>query len=376
MARGSTDAVRRFSDWYFDRTLPHWRHHVIDQNVGGFHEALDKSGAGTSNGGKRTMVQARLCFVFAHAFQKHGNPADLAAAQGGFEFLSSHCRHPDGGWFHKLTEDGAPLDQDRDLYDHAFILFATAWLDRAGVELARETAETTQSFLDAEMAHPEGGFIEQAGRATLPRRQNPHMHLLEACLAWYETSNENIWLDRAARIVSLFNEAFVVDGSLREYFSENWQPMAGDSGRLIEPGHHFEWVWLLHRYAKLTGQQSEHMRSLYNFACAHGVDKVSGGVVDVISADGTLLSPNHRLWPQTEAIKAHNVYRKSGDKDAGKRLDATLNAFWQNHLKDEPNGVWREHIGPDGKRLRDDMPGSSPYHLAMAVGEILDEPDA
>lgn len=367
-----TGAAKRFSDWYFDRTLPYWRAHSADPSGGGFHEALDANRKGTSADGKRIMVQARLCFVFAHAYCMRRDPANLAAAESGFAYLAGHGRHPDGGWYHKLTPDGAPCEQTRDLYDHAFILFAAACLDRAGVDGARVCAESTQAFLNAEMSHPEGGFTESLPNEKRPRRQNPHMHLLEAYLAWFETSGDHAWLDRAGEIVELSDRAFIHDGTLREYFTDDWRPAPGAAGRLTEPGHHFEWVWLLHRYGRLTGESNACTRSqpLYDFACAHGIDSANGGVVDEIAADGKLLNANRRLWPQTEAIKAHHARRLAGDAAAEARYQAALDALWRHHLDGEPEGGWREYLGPDGTLLRGDKPGSSLYHLAMAVGEI------
>ena len=39
----------------------------------------------------------------------------------------------------------------------------------------------------------------KGARAGLPRRSNPHMHLLEAALAWFEVTGEHQHLDRATR---------------------------------------------------------------------------------------------------------------------------------------------------------------------------------
>ena len=41
------------------------------------------------------------------------------------------ARAPDGGWFRAVSVDGATLDNTRDAYDHAFVLFALAWYFRA-----------------------------------------------------------------------------------------------------------------------------------------------------------------------------------------------------------------------------------------------------
>src|SRR3546814_5449526 len=113
----------------------------------------------------------------------------------------------------------------------------------------------------------------------LPRRQNPHMHLLEAFLALYEASGEAHWLARAQSIHDLFRRHFLQQGQLVEFFDADWRevPQDGRDGarRLREPGHFFEWAWLLHRLALLTGDAgaAAAMRPLYDRAWEKGVDR-------------------------------------------------------------------------------------------------------
>ena len=102
----------------------------------------------------------------------------------------------------------------------------------------------------------------------LPRRQNPHMHLLEALLALHAATGEKNWLRRAGALVDLFKRRFSdpQTGALIEFFAEDWSPRPGDEGRLREPGHQFEWVWLLYEYIALT--QRRQRRSLCASGCS------------------------------------------------------------------------------------------------------------
>ena len=43
------------------------------------------------------------------------------------------------------------------------------------------------------------------------------------------------------------------DGALGEYFEEDWTPLRGPVGSVVEPGHQFEWAWVLGEYARLSG---------------------------------------------------------------------------------------------------------------------------
>ena len=374
-------AASGLADWLFHRTLPAWRDRGVDTSAGGFHERLDPARRPVTGSGKRAMVQARQIYVFSHAAVLDRLEGAAAAANQGFEFLLRHYRHPDGGWRTRVARDGTPIDDGRDLYAHAFIIFAMAWGLRATGDqaaarqaAAREMADHTLAFLDDRLAHPAGGFhegLDAEGKvADGPRRQNPHMHLLEAVLAMYEATSDDAYLDRAAELVALARARFVVDGSLREYFADDLTPAPGDAGRIVEPGHHFEWVWLLHQFARLSGDAGVLALAgdLYGFAVTHGIYAASGGVLDQVSAQGEVLKAGRRLWPQLEALKAHAA-RATVDGAAAARIAPLAATVLRDHLQGA-DGAWREHLDALGAPLVDDLPASSLYHVMMAVVEL------
>lgn len=364
-------------DWLIARTLPYWRDHGLDVEGGGFHEKLDLDRAPVTHDGKRIMVQARQTYSFARVAASGEVSGATEAARAGFAFLSSHGRHPDGGWRHRVTRTGAPDDDTRDLYDQAFVLFAAAWAIRVlGLSEARHLADDTLDWLDRDRAHPAGGYVERvdpAGRVVAgPRQQNPHMHLFEALLALHEAIGDGIYLERAGRLFALARDRFVVDGTLREYFTDALDPAPGEAGGIVEPGHQFEWVWLLHRYAALAGDAAavDLAGRLYRFALDHGIDPASGGVVDEVTADGRRRRDDRRLWPQTEALKAHAARLEYlGDPQAVRLIETQAAVLRRDHLVG-PSGAWREHLHPDGSNFHGFLPASSLYHLTFAVTEL------
>ncbi|MPY73271.1 MAG: hypothetical protein GEU87_03325 [Alphaproteobacteria bacterium] len=364
--------------WLFDETLPYWWRHGFDRDCGGFHERLDAERRPVTRDGKRAMVQARQIYVFAQAalLGRMDEGADLARA--GFDFLCGHCRHPAGGWRFRVTRAGDPMDDTRDLYTQAFALFALAWRHRLdGAGAARALAEETLDYLDRAMAHPSGGYREgtdPSGRPTSgPRRQNPHMHLFEALLEWHAATGDTAWLVRARSIAGLLAARFCAGGALREYFADDLSPADGDQGRLVEPGHHYEWAWLLHRYRQLSGdaQYAELAAGLYDFAEAHGIDPVSGGVIDAVDCDGRPVRRSRRFWPQTEAVKAHIArLEATGEPASARRLDTQVDSLIRSHMAGVPASGWREHLGEDGSTLVPDLPASSLYHITLAAAEL------
>ena len=365
----------RLREWLVAETLPLWLDKGRDHRDGGFHEKLDLHLTPITTEGKRIMVQARQCYVFA-VFAGELPEARNAAASG-FDFMLSHGAHPDGGWRHRVARDGAPQDDSRDLYDQAFALFAAAWMHAAfGREDALSAANATLDYLDAQRAHPAGGYSENiladGSLADGPRRQNPHMHLFEAVLALFDATGDDAYLARAEVLFDLARTKFIVDGTLREYFTDGLDPVQGTMGTIVEPGHHMEWVWLLHRYAALTDERRaiETAAQLYAFALDHGYDAGSGGLLDEVTFTGAVHQDSRRLWPQTEALKGHLARRERGDdRAAAARIDAGLDSLLRHHLVGG-GGNWHEHIRADGSNFYGSLPASSLYHLSFAVAEL------
>lgn len=372
----------RFAGWLFDVLLPFWAKAGVDRDAGGFHERLDRDRNPVVSDGKRVMVQARQVATFAQAALLDRLPAGRDLARFGGDFLREYGRHRDGGWRFRTARDGAPVDDTRDLYTHAFVLYALAWLHRLeGDGAAAGLAADTVAFLDGTMAHPRGGYYEAADgdRRSLhgTRRQNPHMHLFEAFLEWYAATGEATWLARAEAIGQLLRDRFCVDGTLREYFDDRLAPLPGADGRHVEPGHHYEWAWLLRRYATLGDDDTYAAlaKRLYAFAEAHGVDAATGGIVDAVDPDGTMTRRSRRLWPQTEAIRAHIAqFEATGDAAPAGRLAGQAAALWHTHIAGAPDGAWREHLAEDGALLVSDLPASSLYHLTLAAAELVRRP--
>lgn len=374
---GAADAASTLETWLFDRLLPWWAVHGADGEAGGFHERLDACRAPVAAAGKRAMVQARQTAVFALAHLAGRLPEGRALAHAGRDFLCAHFRHPDGGWRFRVARDGAAMDDTRDLYAQAFVLYALAWLHRLdGGTAARALADETVAFLDRRMAHPGGGYHESLdGRgapAPGPRRQNPHMHLFEALLEWHAATGDAVWRDRAAPLAALFADRFCVGETLREYLDDALLPLPGEPGLIVEPGHHYEWCWLLHRYRTLGGGDlTARGDALYAFAERHGIDDASGGVIDMVAPDGAPTQRSQRFWPQTEAIKAHAVrFEATGDLALSERLDRQADALYRAHVDGMPDGAWREHLGPDGTLIVRELPASSLYHITLAVAEL------
>jgi D,D-heptose 1,7-bisphosphate phosphatase len=369
------DRAARARSWLFDHALPLWWHHGFDNVAQCFHERLALDGSPLQSLDRRIRVQARQTVVYARAGKLGWNGPWHDAVQAGAHLLLERALRVDGGTRHKLASDGRPLDDRRDLYDLAFVVFALA---EAGVALARNellsAADSLADWAYEHWAHSEGGLREGDVTPTPPRRQNPHMHMFEALLALFEATNDKKHLERANGIAALFagrlfDERF---GALREYYDDAWHPRLGDEGKICEPGHHFEWSWLLHRWNALgggdLGEQAERLRvhgELY------GVDHASGAVYDEIFVDGRARTETSRLWPHTERLKANVVrYERSHDPRAAENAAQAFDVLMR-FCEVPMKGLWRDRLLLDKTFIEEAAPASSFYHITLALSELI-----
>ena len=95
---------------------------------------------------------------------------------------------------------------------------------------------------------------------------------------------------------SICSSAALVDpatGALIEFFGEDWSPAPGAEGALREPGHQFEWVWLLHEYVRAAHDDSvaPYAERLFAFGTQFGIDAGRyRRVFDGVDASGALVA--------------------------------------------------------------------------------------
>jgi mannose/cellobiose epimerase-like protein (N-acyl-D-glucosamine 2-epimerase family)/glycosyltransferase involved in cell wall biosynthesis len=357
-------ALRR---WLFLHALPLWWKVGADRTRGGFHEAINLDGSPAA-GAHRARSIARMAFSYCEAGRLGWNGPWREAAQHALDYFRDHFITADGTVASVVGLDGKVVDASFGLYDQAFALLAFASGHRTFGETGgwRGRASALRTALERDCAHPLGGFREdRAGR--LPQRANPHMHLLEAALAWIEIDDDPAWRGMADGIATLCLERFIdpASGALREFFAADWSPMAGIEGRICEPGHHYEWAALLDRWARLTGRKKPGAASrLIAFADAHGVDAQRGVAINAVLIDGGMHDPVARLWAQAERIRAYLADGRSSD-DVAVAIKG-LRRF----LATPSPGVWFDQLAADGRFVTEPARATSLYHIIGALAEL------
>lgn len=248
---------------------------------------------------------------------------------------------------------------------------------QAGNPDALRLGQETFAFLDEHLEDDRlTGFLETSDGTEL-RRSNPHMHLLEAFLAWYAATGERGYLRRAARIIDLFRSHFFDTESwtLGEYFDAAWNPAVGPKGQWTEPGHHFEWASLLVEFAAKSRQTDliAFARKLYASAIATGLNRSTGLAYGAVSRAALPLDLISRSWPQAEAVKAALALEGTGGPDLKPEIEARVGRLFRWHIDPAPLGMWIDRVDEKGSAVATEVPASIFYHLVTALMQYLDK---
>lgn len=357
-----TDWTEVLPRWLTEEALPLWTSTGVDAATGTVWEALDHTGAPLADMERRLRVQVRQAYCFAQS----QDPAHHALALQLFRFAMDKGFDPEtGNLGARLAPDCRLISAPHDLYDLAFMLLAAAALIEAGFDVTADLAR-----LETELARLKAprGWLEST-EAPARRRQNPHMHMFETSTALFAATGEARFCSMAEECLGLFREVFLAaDGRVLEFFDTGWQPLPPDQ-QAVEPGHMAEWIYLIHRYEMLTGQDSG--LDLAHLFAAVAERRDAAGLLPDRSDP---LSGSRRMWPQTEFLKAGVALRRRGLKlPAGCSPEEVLALMWRDYLQTPVPGGWYDKRSSAGGLLSQNMPASTFYHILVAFRFYLSD---
>ena len=361
----------RFADWMRTAALPLWSTLGVD-DLGGFVEALDLDGRAAQMK-RRARVQTRQIFVFCRAGQLGWSGPWRDRVEAGLVRLFQAYVRPDGAIRNMLELDGSVLDDSAPLYEQAFGLLCLAAAHEAGV-MADKCETQSKVMLDAVLAAQPVSGHGWTEVGSHPWQSNANMHLFEAAQAWEARGIDPRWSRITDHIANLALTTLIDPrtGALHEFFDADWKPAAGEDGRLIEPGHQFEWSWLLSQHGRTRGDDRAiaAARALYDHGM-RGVDPRRLVAVDALNKDLTMATGRARLWPQSEWLRAAlNMAAMSEGEARLLRLDDAAKALRALRRYLSPNGTWRDKLDEHGTFLPEPAPASSLYHIIGALDQV------
>ncbi len=356
--------------WLKDSAYDLWARNGIDPRNGGFIETVSQHGVGLPHP-RRARIHPRQIHAFAQA-PALGWAGDAASiVTRGTEYFEARYRRSDGLFRTLAGVDGEPLDERVLLYDQAFALLGYS---AASATLAASNAFEQRALALFEAIERIFGTGDDAFRSNETRdgpfESNPHMHLLEACMAWAEIGSDPQWSQRVDRLVQLALRRFIRadSGALGEAYATDWSPALGVAGRIIEPGHQFEWAWLLLRAENHDPALRKAALRLIDIGELHGVHNQVA--INALLDDFSIHDQNARFWPQTERLKAALLAARLTGDDRYWEMAAAAAASFLPYLATPVKGLWLDVRLPTGELVDSPAPASTFYHVVGAIAVL------
>lgn len=359
----NASALERYVAWVADSALPYWAQKRANLILP-FAEQLDRAGHSAWPGYLRLRVIARQVSVYAQAAAA-GLTWALPVAESGWQAMERYFWSTVSGWHARVGSNGQAVDTEFTLYDQAFALYACAhWARVSGAQEPVDMACRTLDLIDRRLR-----LNEQPGWRTAfdnqEHDQNSHMHFLEALLALLAVAPEWRVRGRIEEILNLL-AIHMVDpnsGAVLEWFDMRWQPP--EDGGVVEPGHQYEWAWLLAQATRAGFVCDVPVQPMLTFADNHGWCPEKDLIYDSCRPDGAVLRRHHQLWPHCEALRAATV---PDDAEAGMERAERIAGHILNRFAGRPFAEgWVSHLDEHGVPAVDTVPATSLYHLFEAA---------
>ncbi|WP_295668189.1 AGE family epimerase/isomerase [uncultured Mucilaginibacter sp.] len=373
--------------------LDYWTSNTIDHANGGFLGRIDCQELVVQDAPKGSVLNARILWTFAAAYNYDANPVYLETANRAYDYIGKFIfDHEFGGVFWSVDHTGAPLDTKKQVYAIAFTIYALSeYYMASGIEVARTKAvELYYLLVDKAYDSVKTGYFEAFTRDWNPiddlrlsakdenekKTMNTHLHVLEGYTNLYRVWPEGTLRAQILLLLHNFFDHFIDPEShhLRLFFDENWENKSG----LVSYGHDIEATWLLLEAAEVIRDEAmiEKIKKVsipIAEATIDGLDTDGGLWYEYEPAEELLIKEKH-WWVQAEAMVGfYNAWQISADE---KYLQLSIKnwAFVKDKILDKVNGEWFWGINKNGLV----MPGEDkagiwkcPYHNSRACLEII-----
>ena len=354
--RPTLPELARFNQHFAERIVPLWQGPGWNADLALPYEALDDQHRPLPVQRYRAMACARQLYLFSSRIEQPG-AAERAAAL--FRSLQRHFHDAEnGGWFYSIDADGKPLDRRKDLYTHAFIVFACAhYWGKVRESLVESALNAALEIVAEQFARDDGLYEASLGEdwsdLSSGPLQNPQMHLAEAFLQVLAVREDEDVQQDLLQLCEALQAHFVEPqhGLMLEKprgAVDNW----------FEPGHQFEWFYLLETSPLLRGTPL-HASIDRAFGYAERCGVQNAAVLAMLDVDGKVIDATQRIWAQAEYLRAL-VLRAGSEAKLAEQLQAMEQRFLH-------EGGWYECRDGAGTVSRHDMPSTTPYHLATCL---------
>lgn len=352
--------ARRYRDALLLDVLPFWERHSPDLEHGGYFTCLARDGS-IYDTDKFVWLQARQVWTFASLYNRlEKNPAWLALARSGAEFLRRHAMDAGGRWYFSLTREGRPLVQPCNLFSDcfgaiAFSQFALASGDESYATLARATFDQILH----RRSDPKGSYSKLFPGTRPAVALSLPMILINVTqeLAWQlEPAAADAIVDRClGEVFSLFLDE--ERQLLHEHVAPDGTKLDTFEGRTLNPGHALEAMWFVLDLAERRRDRTLADRAVEIAlrTLEFGWDREHGGIFYFLDARGhppQQLEWDQKLWwVHVETLVTLLKGRRLTGSDACWTWFERVHDYTWQHFPDPQFGEWFGYLNRRGEVL-------------------------
>ncbi len=368
---------------------PFWKK-LRDDEYGGYYGLVDYELNPDEKAVKGCILNSRITWFFANAYDVTGDDGLLSEARHGYEFLRDHfVDGENGGVYWSLKYDGTPEDTTKHTYNQAFAIYALSSYyavsrDADALNLAYELYDVIE-----DRCRDEGGYLEafkvdfspesneklSENGVMADRTMNTMLHVYEAYTELYRVGRRDKVADRLREMLDLFaDKVYNPELHRQEVFFDHEYNTLID---LISYGHDIESSWLIDRGVQVLGDP-EYEAKIYPITqdlCLNVHKNAFDGHSTANECERGRVDPKRVWWVQAESLLGYlNGYEKD---PARTELLAAAEAEWEfirDHVIDPRSREWYMHVDPQGNPETDKPivdPWKCPYHNGRMCIEIM-----
>ena len=371
--------------------LEYWMKYALDENDGGFYGKIDTENNRETTAPKGAVLNARILWSFAAAYNCTANEKYLAIAHRAYQYINTYfVDKVYGGIFWTVNFTGEPADTKKQVYAIAFLLYAySEYYQSTHLEEAKSKAITLYRLIEQHSFNAaQTGYLEAFTRNWQPigdlrlsskdanekKTMNTHLHVLEAYTNLYHIwPNENL-RNSIVLLTKNFTEHIINKhtGHLNLFFDENWMV----KGNIISYGHDIEAAWLLLEAAEVIKDdilvtQLKEIAIQIADAAKEGLDS-DGGLW--YEKEGKHLVKEKHWWPQAEAMVGFFTAWQITNNSQYLQHSVDSWQFIKTSIKDTKNGEWIWGLDEHNQPIQgQDKVGlwKCPYHNSRACIELI-----
>lgn len=380
-----------FQEHLENNLIPFWNR-MKDEINGGFYGYADAKGNPDTKSVKGVILNSRILWFYASAYQLLRKPELLEMADHAYRFLVDYCFDSQyGGVYWSVNYDGTICDDTKHTYNQAFAIYAlSAYYQASKRKEALNLAYVLYRVIE-EKCRDSNGYLEAFRRDFTPssneklsengviaeRTMNTLLHVLEAYSELYHADPFYEVGDSIRSILRLF-ETKIYDSEKQicdVFFDIDYHSLID----LESFGHDIETSWLIDRGCSVLEDKAyqKEMKPMINglaeAAYRNAFDKRQNALNN--EREGNNIDSQKVWWVQAESVVGfYNAYQKNPQRTDYLHTAEKIWEFIQHHVIDSKSGEWIESIPADN------LPDSSqalvhswkcPYHNGRMCMEMI-----